>query len=157
MKKISLCFLLLISFQSFSQTLESDRLALVDLYNATNGSYWYNRSGWSVPGNPGDKPCGWFGISCQGGRVTSVMMTGNNLTGKVPESLTTLNEVRYLYIGGNYITGSIPSSFGNMTNLRHVILSSNSELIGEIPISIGNLHFLEYLAITNTRISGSIP
>jgi len=85
------------------------------------------------------------------------MIIGNNLAGKIPESFTALNEVRYLYIGGNSITGNIPSSLGNMTNLRHLVLSSNSNLQGEIPESIGNLHFLEYVAITNTKISGNIP
>ncbi|WP_254411204.1 leucine-rich repeat domain-containing protein [Dyadobacter diqingensis] len=157
MKKILLCFLLLTSLRSFSQTLESDRLVLVNLYNATNGNYWNNRSGWSVPGNPGDNPCGWSGISCEAGRVTSIALSGNNLVGTIPESVTTMDALKYFYVASNSISGNIPSSIGNLTNLRHLEMSSNAELKGEIPASIGNLQLLELLSINDTKIGGNIP
>lgn len=157
MKTISLCFFFLISFNSFSQTLESDRIVLVNLYNATNGNYWNNRSGWSVPGNPGDNPCGWSGISCEAGRVVSIAMSGNNLAGTIPESITTMDALKYFYVASNSISGTIPSSIGNLTNLRHLELSNNANLKGEIPVSIGNLHLLELLSINETKISGNIP
>lgn len=157
MKKILLCFLLLTSLRSFSQTLESDRLVLVNLYNATNGNYWNNRSGWSVPGNPGDNPCGWSGISCEAGRVMSIALSGNNLVGTIPESVTTMDALKYFYVASNSISGNIPSSIGNLTNLRHLEMSSNAELKGEIPASIGNLQLLELLSINDTKIGGNIP
>ena len=157
MKNFLLCFLLLISIRSFSQTLEADRLVLINLFNATNGTYWNNNNGWSIPGNPGDNPCGWYGISCEGGRVTTIAMSGNNMIGKIPESVTTMDALKYFYVANNYISGSLPSSIGNMTNLRHLEMSDNAQLKGGIPASIGNLHLLELLSINNTNISGNIP
>lgn len=157
MKNFLLCFLLLISLRSFSQTLESDRLALVNLYNATNGPYWNNRSGWSVPGNPGDNPCGWYGVSCDSTRVTSIDLSSNNLVGTIPESITTMQVLKYFYVANNKISGDIPASIGNLTHLRHLEMSDNANLKGEIPVSIGNLTLLELLSINNTKISGNIP
>lgn len=156
-KSFLVSLLLLISLKSFSQSLESDRLALLDLYNATKGNYWNNRSGWSVPGTPGDNPCGWSRITCENGRVTSIAMSENNLVGKLPESLTTLTSLKYLYFAGNSLSGNIPANIGDLTNLRHFEVSNNSDLMGEIPTSIGNLHLLELLSINDTKISGNIP
>ena len=49
----------------FAQTMDSvegDRRALVDLYNATNGDNWDNNSGW-LNGNPSNN---WHGIEVDG-------------------------------------------------------------------------------------------
>ena len=155
-KTFLLSLLLLISLKSFSQSLESDRLALVDLYNSTNGNNWFNRSGWSVPGRTGDNPCGWFGVSCNNGRVVNIALSENNLNGKLPESLTTMNALEYFYFTNNSLSGSIPSSIGNMTMLIGLNIGDNN-LTGTIPSSVGNLSHLTNLYLPGNRMSGQIP
>ncbi|MDX1639052.1 MAG: hypothetical protein R3281_13850, partial [Balneolaceae bacterium] len=47
-------------------SVEGDRQALVDLYEATGGSSWDNNSGW-LQGNPSDS---WYGVEVDAdGRV----------------------------------------------------------------------------------------
>jgi len=55
-----------------------DSLALVDLYNSTDGPNWYNNSGWLT--GPIEN---WFGIGLNGDRVNSVALGGNNLKGGI--------------------------------------------------------------------------
>jgi hypothetical protein len=81
MKYFLLAIASLFSFWTFSQSLEGDRLALVALYNATNGANWWLNTGWTVPGSPGDNPCGWYGVTCTSGRVTGLDLSNNSISG----------------------------------------------------------------------------
>ena len=58
------------------QVLAQDSLALVDLYNSTNGPGWQNVSGWlSAPIDV------WSGVTISGGRVTELNLLNKNLNG----------------------------------------------------------------------------
>ena len=156
MKNLLVVIVLLCSIHSFAQTLENDRLALVALYNSTNGNAWINKTGWTVPGSPGDNPCGWFGITCSGGRVTSTYLPTNNLMGTIPASIVNLDALQFMNFANNYLSGNIPADIGNMSNLKSIELFIN-QLTGSIPASIGNLSNLINLTIHNNQFSGSIP
>lgn len=157
MRKIYFIILaLFISHQISSQTLENDRLALVDLYNSTNGSSWINKTGWVVPGTVGQSPCGWFGITCTSGRVTSISLNSNNLDGSIPSSIGNLNNLISISLNRNKLTNSIPNSIGNLTNLTTLSLSVN-QLTGNIPSTIGNLTKLTRLYLRENYLEGSIP
>ncbi|MCA9325067.1 hypothetical protein KDA23_03315, partial [Candidatus Saccharibacteria bacterium] len=62
---------------AFSQLRMQDSLALVDLYNATSGPSWTNKTNWlsSSPINS------WFGVRMLNGRVDSLLLFDNNLVG----------------------------------------------------------------------------
>ncbi|MCA9324441.1 hypothetical protein KDA23_00005, partial [Candidatus Saccharibacteria bacterium] len=62
---------------AFTQFRMQDSLALVDLYNATNGPSWTNKTNWlsSSPINS------WFGVRMLNGRVDSLLLFDNNLVG----------------------------------------------------------------------------
>jgi hypothetical protein len=49
----------------------SERAALVDLYLATNGNNWINKTGWAGYANPANDPCAspqaWHGVLCAPG------------------------------------------------------------------------------------------
>ena len=69
MKKL-LCLLLVFALgpiQTKAQVLESDSLALVALYNSTDGSNWTNNTNW-LTGNVDT----WFGVTVSGNRVTEL-------------------------------------------------------------------------------------
>jgi hypothetical protein len=174
MKYFLLAIAALFSFETFSQSLEGDRLALVALYNATNGSNWWSNTGWTVSGSPGDNPCGWYGVTCTSGRVTELDLSNNSIGGYLPAEIGGLSELKSLKtnwdqdiaIPFDLLGGAIPSQLGNLTKLEHLDLSGNY-FTGSIPSSIGNLLQLSYLDLSFIAIdsgfdpygqlSGSIP
>jgi Leucine-rich repeat (LRR) protein len=123
---------------------------LIDLYNATNGPNWNNKN-W-LNGNP----CTWNGVGCTNGRVTSLALVFNNLTGSLPASLGNLSQLQRLDLSNNQLSGSIPTTLGNLAQLQYLGLYYN-QLSGTIPASLGNLSNLTYLGLFNNQLSGTIP
>ena len=87
----------------------AEREALVALYNSTDGGNWTNNTGWLLS----DDHCSWSGVDCLGGgRVTTVNLDSNNLTGSIPAELGNLTALFNLGLHGNKLTGSIPAELG---------------------------------------------
>jgi Leucine-rich repeat (LRR) protein len=129
-----------------------DSLALVDLYNSTNGDSWYIDYNWLT-----EKPVSqWYGISVMEDRVISIQLSVNNLSGSLPASMGNLSEVQYLSFFSNLLTGSIPSQMGNLHKLQQVYFQTN-QLSGNIPAELGNLVKLKSLYLSGNKLSGSIP
>ncbi|GAB3497897.1 hypothetical protein GCM10027341_18680 [Spirosoma knui] len=129
-----------------------DYQPLVDLYNSTNGAGWANKTGWLTNCNP----CGWYGVTCSGGRVTRLDLPYNQLNGSLPSSLGSLTNLQTLALGNNQLSGSIPASLGSLANLQTLLLSTN-QLSGSIPVSLGSLTNLQNLTLGDNQLSGSIP
>ena len=132
-------------------TLESDSLALVDLYNKTNGANWNDNTNWLV-GNIST----WSNVDVVGGRVTAIRLTGNNLNGTFPASLSFLGELTLLELGGNNISGTLPESIGNLTNLTEFAIWGN-QMSGKIPSTIGNMSSLIRFYPSDNNFSGALP
>jgi len=131
--------------------LSTDSLALVALYNATDGPNWYNNSNWLTgPLNT------WYGITVNEGFVSEIYLSYNNLTGSIPLEIGNLANLQWLWLHGNQLTGSITQEIGNLTNLQTLYLASN-QLTGSIPVEIGNLANLQYLHLYGNQFNGSIP
>src|SRR5438105_4616827 len=130
---------------------KQDSLALVDLYNSTNGAGWNDNSGWLT-----GPVTTWSGITITGTRVTGIYFVDNHLSGGIPSSLGNLANLQYLSLSSNQLSGSIPSSLGNLVNLQGLYLFQN-QLSGSIPSSLGNLVNLYDLELYNNHLSGSIP
>lgn len=151
MRKL-LLLLLLISAKSFGQTLETDRLALVDIYNGFNGSDYPDLASWVVPGNPGDSPCGWAGVTCEGGRVTKLDLADYFISATLPPQIGNLTALTYLDLrgeGNEFGTweGDIPEEFGNLINLEYLNLYGTR--VGRDNMDVlGNLTKLKTLYIT---------
>ena len=151
MRKL-LLLLLLISFKSFGQTLETDRLALVDIYNGLNGSDYPDLASWVVPGNPGDSPCGWAGVTCEGGRVTKLDLADYFISATLPPQIGNLTALTYLDLrgeGNEFGTweGDIPEEFGNLVNLEYLNLYGTRVGRNNMDV-LGNLTKLKTLYIT---------
>ncbi|MDR2887405.1 MAG: hypothetical protein LBV26_05305 [Bacteroidales bacterium] len=127
-----------------------DSLALVALYNATNGDGWKNKTGWKT-----DRLEGWYGLEIRDNRVVMVSLE-NLLTGNIPPEIGKLSNLRFLWLSGNQLSGNIPSEIGNLSKLQSLILDGNM-LTGSIPAEIGRLNHLELLSLSNNQLSGSIP
>ena len=87
---------------------ETDRAALEALYDATGGVGWANDTNWKTPAQLRD----WYGVGTDGaGRVTSLNLAYNELTGPIPGALGGLANLEMLDLSGNWgLTGSLPAS-----------------------------------------------
>ena len=95
---------------------DRERAALVALYEATGGNNWDDNTNWLSSTYP---PAQWYGVETDDtGRVTSLNLDYNSLTGEIPETLGNLNSLKYLDLGDNDLTGKIPETLGQLNNLE---------------------------------------
>ena len=129
----------------------TDRDILEILYDATGGSNWTNNDNWLT-----DAPLReWHGVDVDGeGRVSRLLVSGNNLTGLIPPELGGLVNLRTLYLGGNNLTGLIPPTLGGLAKLDALGLSDNN-LTGPIPPELGELANLRALFLGNHTTTGN--
>ncbi len=169
--------LLFISINTvFSQVPQTERDALIALYNATDGPNWTNNTNW----NTAETVDTWHGVVVVEGHVTELQLQSNQLvgplpsdlenlinlrilnlysnqlSGSVPLELSNLSDLISLSLYANLLTGTIPSGLGNLSNLITLNLSSN-QLTGTIPSELGNLSTLKNLWLQSNQLSGSIP
>ena len=131
----------------------ADRAVLMELYDATNGPNWSNDTNWGSDA-PLDQ---WLGVKAdENGRVTSLVLEENRLTGPAPSSLGNLTSLVRLSFFDNALSGPIPTSLGGLTNLELLNLNAN-ELSGPIPTSLGSLANVEDLRLADNALSGPIP
>ena len=140
----------------------TDRDVLEILYDSTDGDNWLRNTNWKSTAPLDD----WWGISTDSsGRVATIVLYTNNLSGSIPAELGDLANLEFLGLGNlgdpdllpfNELTGSIPSELGDLANLEFLDLSIN-ELTGSIPAELGDLANLKSLSLVANQLTGSIP
>ena len=111
-----------------STTAETDREALIALYNATDGPNWTNNDNWLS-----DKPLGeWYGIETDSGRVIVLELFDNRLSGGIPAELGQLSELQVIFLDDNELSGEIPAELSQLSYLIYLYLAGN-ELTGCVP------------------------
>ena len=143
---------------------DSERAALVALYNATDGPNWVNNENWLT-----DAPLGeWYGVDTDAsGRVVQLDLGGrfdheakhlvsHGLTGPIPAELGSLTSLQFLRLSANALEGRIPPELGNLTDLEYLDLYSNA-LEGRIPSELGNLTNMGRMLLGSNNLTGSIP
>ena len=83
-------------------------------------------------------------------------LTDNDLTGKIPYSIGSLDKLERLYLGSMYLSGTIPYSFWKLSNLKHFFAYDN-QLTGEIPQYFAGFTKLESLYLSFNNLDGKIP
>ena len=131
----------------------TDRVALVALYNATDGANWFKSDNWLTEAPLYD----WHGVETDStGRVVSLNLEDNQLRGTIPPELGRLSNLTELRLYDNWLSGTIPTELGKLTNLEVLSLDIN-QLSGTIPTELGNLSYLEELWLGGNQLSGTIP
>ena len=131
---------------------EPDTIALMALYNSTDGDNWTNNANWGSTLPLDD----WYNVNTDAdGRVTYLAFWDNNLRGPLPAELGHLDQLTQLPLQDNYLTGSIPD-LGRLTNLT-LLRMWNNQLTGNIPRSLSNLTKLRTLELWDNQLTGPIP
>ena len=154
----------------------NDSLALVALYEATNGPQWKNSWDLTAPVRT------WYGVvlDASGQKVIRLELDNNGLDGYLPEaigrldglvtlrmprnalkshmpdSLSSLGSLRQLILFDNQLDGAFPDSMQQMASLRMISLTGN-RLDQPLPASMGKMPQLEVLILSNNDIPGPIP
>ena len=135
-----------------SGSVETDREALVALYNATDGENWNQSDNWLS-----DAPLGeWKGVLTDDRRVVVLYLGDNGLTGEIPPELGSLSNLTALYLDTNALSGEIPPELGSLSNLTDLSLYHNA-LSGAIPAELGSLSNLTNLRLLSNDLSGCVP
>jgi Leucine-rich repeat (LRR) protein len=136
----------------------SERQALLDLYNNTQGTSdfgtgWGYSDGWG--GDPGSE-CTWANVSCDDAQehVIAISLDLNNLVGTLPASLNQLTQMTSFSVVENFLSGPMPSLSG-MTNLQSISVGRN-QLTGNLP-SLTGLTSLQSVFFGYNQFSGTIP
>ena len=134
-------------------SVETDRAALVALYDATGGDTWNTNTNWKS-----DSPLAqWHGVRTDDlGRVREIDLSENGLIGNIPVELGNLTNLKVFNLASNQLTGGIPVQLGNLTNLE-VLKVSGNRLTGNIPAQLENLTNLKELNLTSNRLTRKIP
>ena len=157
---------------------DQDRAVLIELYEATDGANWDENTNWLISTYSLDQ---WAGVYTDDeGRVDTLDLFYNRLTGPIPETLGQLDSLQVLHLASNRLTGPIPETLGQLKNLRKLYLDRNeltgpipealenlknlqkldlsdNQLMGEIPEALGNLDSLQYLDLSDNQLTGPIP
>ena len=97
---VTLIFILGLAAPARAQVLEQDSLALVALYNATDGPYWTTSTNWL---NAESTVSSWYGVTVTGDRVTGLSLASNELAGQVPTDVANLTGLTSLDLSDNLI------------------------------------------------------
>jgi len=151
---------ILLTKTSYAQCHIDDWTALNTLYESTDGDNWENNFGWQELTNNPPPNCNLeilFGVGLDAqGRVDSLHLYSNQLSGSLPGELSNLTNLYWLRLASNQLSGNLPAELGNLTKLRYLYLHVN-QLSGSLPAELGNLTNLEGLWLYNNQFSGSLP
>lgn len=132
---------------------QSERDALVALYNACDGPNWADNENWLSTMDVDD----WAGVQTVGGKVIVLNQNFQNLNGQIPDEIGDLIYLKEIRISVNpNLTGPIPSTIGNLTDLEFLRFQLNS-MSGDIPASVSNLTNLTRVYLQDNQFTGSIP
>jgi Leucine-rich repeat (LRR) protein len=128
------CLVMTATKKAFSQINAQDSLALVSLYNSTDGQNWLNKTNWltSAPLSQ------WYGVGVSSSRVLWITLGQNKLKGTLPSTLQNLSALIALHLPGNQLFGNIPVEIGSLTQVSNLDLSFN-HFSGTVPASLTNL------------------
>ncbi|TKY59942.1 Receptor kinase TMK4 [Spatholobus suberectus] len=89
--------------------------------------------------------CKWRGVQCDSsGRVTSISLASQSLTGTLPSDLNSLSQLRSLSLQDNALSGPLPS-LANLSALQTAYLNGNN--FTSVPAAFAGLTSLQTLSL----------
>ncbi|KAH8484621.1 hypothetical protein H0E87_026393 [Populus deltoides] len=87
--------------------------------------------------------------------LRTLLLSGTNFSGTLPQSIGELEKLSRIELAGNNFTGPIPNSTANLTKLFYLDLSSN-KFTGTLP-SFRKSKNLTYVDVSHNQLTGEIP
>ncbi len=146
-------FFICIATISMAQVNEQDSLALVALYNSTDGSNWTCgcNDGWLS--EPVEQ---WNGITIEDNRVVEIFLftyDACGLNGILPAEIGHLSQLKKLNILSSVnLHGNLPEEIGLLSNLTDLSIM-DCGLEGELPAGFGNLTSLVWARLSMNHFS----
>ncbi len=123
---------------------ETDREALVALYNATDGPNWERKDNWLTDAALTE----WYGVVANSlGQVRWLTLSDNGLKGPVVPELGSLSALEFLGLGENELTGEVPAELADATRLTGLWINDN-RITGIIPSTFLTLSQLRVLDLS---------
>ncbi|KGL58953.1 leucine-rich repeat domain-containing protein [Polaribacter sp. Hel1_85] len=161
MKTKLLLFFMLFSALLQAQISQTEREALIEIYNATGGDNWTNNTNWDTDPNSNSDVSTWHGVSVEQitgqDYVRQINLSNNNLNGTVPNSINYLVRLHTLDISkNNFITGllNIEDESNHLLNLNSSDTGISSlKLPRNMTLNIKNTPNLGCVEVPTTSVS----
>ena len=152
-----------IDFRSFEYDDREVRKALIEFYHAMDGDNWPEeyKTNWCS-----DKPIEeWYGVNWLSSapkpwvEELNVQSLGLDSSRPIPESISRMGPIKFLWLSGNNFDGTIPEFLGWNYNLLHLELGNN-KLTGPFPKSFENFVQMPNfwaLGIDDNKFNGTLP
>lgn len=101
----------------------------------------------------------WWRIAWKSDQLVELLilnLSGNNLSGRILNGLSSMLKLTRLGLSANHLSGEIPASLGNLSTLTHIYLADN-HIKGSLPLELGSLSNLLFLQLSIDNLSGHIP
>ncbi|XP_059639640.1 probable inactive leucine-rich repeat receptor-like protein kinase At3g03770 isoform X2 [Cornus florida] len=88
--------------------------------------------------------------------LSTVLLSKNSFSGKIPEQYGKLNQLQYLDLSFNLLSGTLPSALFFLPNITYLNLASNM-LSGALSSQLSCGVELGYIDISSNRLIGALP
>lgn len=132
------------------QRIQREREILVELFEATNGNRWKDKTRWKSS-EPVHR---WKGVKVEPGTgfVNKIILPENELSGNLPDSLGELQGLTEIDLRENDIDGTIPRALAQLRQLQGLYLHTN-RFTGKIPDELADLP-LTGIYLFNNNLEG---
>ncbi|GKC18930.1 probable LRR receptor-like serine/threonine-protein kinase isoform X1 [Tanacetum coccineum] len=89
-------------------------------------------------------------------KLEFLAVTGNRLSGSIPNFLGSISTLGYLSLENNMFSGIVPAELGKLKKLATLVLNANN-LTGELPEELNGLTSLIELRLSSNNFRGKIP
>mmetsp|Transcript_48680 Transcript_48680/g.55180 ORF Transcript_48680/g.55180 Transcript_48680/m.55180 type:complete len:2664 (+) Transcript_48680:160-8151(+) len=141
--------------QSSTSSTTREREILLSFYNALGGRNWKVDENWlELDGDV----CQWHGVGCDSstGRVTSIILRNNGLSGSVPSDLFDLPSLQTLNLESNTIEFDF-ASVKNAASLQSLDLTATGLRSLNGLQTLSSLPNLKLFSLASNRFEGTIP
>ena len=141
--------------QASTSSATREREILLSFYNSLDGRNWKVDEGWL---ELNDNICQWHGIGCDSstGRVTSIILPNNGLSGTVPSELFKLSSLQTLNLESNVIEIDF-ANLGDAASLQSLDLTATGiQSLNGIQ-TLSSLSNLKILYLASNRFEEFIP